>query len=273
MPTIAPTINVGPDGPKAYLQPGSAYGLEDSGPFQRFTKRGTQAEVAALAAPLAAAGWLYTVTNEAAGLARIEATKGTSPSDAATEEPEDVWELDPNEVEKNLLEADFASGISGQIGRISNRNRLVLKAALKTPSEWEDGTSLPAFASDGTISNALSLFYLMMNNVESIPIEATVIRHTKTFSNTYVLPGGLFTNVNRIISTSSMYSVEGVPSTILYSVPTPPTVAQYIETLGDLQYGWRKVRAGVTRVNRTKWRTTQNYQFGLWAVKLYGNVL
>lgn len=273
MPPIPAKINVGSAGPAAWLQAGLQYGINDSGPFQSYTKRGTRAEVEDLAAPLAALGFLYTVTLEAGGLARIDASKSNLLSDEGAEVPENIWELDPNETEKNLLEADFASGVSGQIGYVSEINRAKIKDALARPEDFIN--LFPAFTTSGggTIADADSLYLLMKNDVSAFPMEASIIRHTRTFSNTYVLPGGLFNNVNRIISTSGMYSIEGVPTSILYTVPSPPTVAQYIESAGDLAYGWRKVRPAVTRISRTKWRTTQNWQFGLWAVKLYGNVL
>jgi len=265
---LPPKINVGPDGPSAWLQAGLKYGVNDSGPFQSFSYRGTRAEVEALAPQFNVTGWTWTVTRETHGMATIEAQAGFNGGQGYTgEEVENIWELDPNEVEKNLLESDFAAAISGQIGYISLENRATIKAALARPGDFI--TSSPAFTG-ATVGNAYSLYLLMKNDVQSYPVEASVIRHTQVVSNRYTVKAS-FLNCNRIISTASMSSVEAVPGDLLYSLPGEPTATQYIETVGDLVYGWRKVRPAVTRLSRFKWRITQNYQFGLWAVRLYGN--
>jgi hypothetical protein len=261
-------INVGVDGPKAWRQANRTYGVNDSGYFQTLSYRGTQAEVEDLVAAFLDAGWSYTVTIQEAGLAKIDATSASAPASSGPEIPEDVWELDPNEVEKNLLDTDFSA--SGAIGNISTDNRAIIKDAIGRPGDYL--TSSPAFTG-GTAADANSLYLLMKNDVAAFPIEATVIRHTQTFSNTYVIPSGLYNNCNRIISRASMYSVEGVPTSILYAVPDSPTATQYIETAGDLQYGWRKVRPTITRLSRDRWRVTRHWQFGLWAIKLYGAVI
>ena len=77
MALLPAKINVGPDGRKAWLQAGYKFGINDSGPFQSYSYRGPQAEVEDLALSLAAAGFLYTVTREAGGLATIEAAKAS----------------------------------------------------------------------------------------------------------------------------------------------------------------------------------------------------
>jgi hypothetical protein len=268
MALLPAKINVGADGPKAWIQANRTYGVNDSGAFQTISYRGTKAEVEDMVSTFLDAGWTYTVTLEKGGLATIEGSTAQLPSTSGAEIPEDVWELDPNETEKNLLDADFSA--SGALGNISAENRAIIKDALTRVGDF--ATSSPAFTG-GTSAAAYSLFLLMANDVSSFPIEATIIRHTQTFSNTYVIPSGLYNNCNRIISRASMYSVEGVPTSILYAIPDSPTPTQYIESSGDLQYGWRKVRPSVTRLSRDRWRVTRNWQFGLWAIKLYGTVI
>ena len=116
MALIPAKINVGADGPKAWRQANRTYGLNDSGAFQTIAYRGTQAEVEDLVATYLSAGWTYTVTIQAGGLAQIEGSSGSLPSSSGPEVPEDVWELDPNETEKNLLDCDFSA--SGALGNI-----------------------------------------------------------------------------------------------------------------------------------------------------------
>lgn len=270
-PIHPPKINVGPAGPAAWLQAGYKYGVNDSGPFQSFSYRGTRAEVAALGPQFNVEGWTWAVTHEAAGLATLEAQAGFGGGPGyVDEEPENIWELDPNEVEKPLLEADFPFG---SIGTITPENKAIIADALKRPDEF--ATSSPAFTG-ANIGGANSLYLLLRAEVQSFPVEASVIRHTQVVSNRYTVKTS-YNNCNRIISTAAMTSVEGVPSDLLYNLPSEPSPTQYIETpaspgiANDLQYGWRKIRPAVTRMSRFKWRITQNYQFGLWAIKLYGN--
>lgn len=119
---------------------------------------------------------------------------------------------------------------------------------------------------------AHSLYLLLKKGVSNFPVEASVIRHTSLVSNLYTVKASA-TNINRIIAGTSLTSLEGVPSELLFDVPTSPTPSQFIETVGDLQYGWKKHRPNVTRLARFKWRIVLNYQFGLWPVKLFGGVL
>jgi hypothetical protein len=269
MALIEPRINVGPDGPKAWPQEGYTYGVNDSGPFQRFKYRGTTNEVRALASQFNVSGWTWSITYETHGFARLEAETGFL-GDQGDEEGqvEDVWELDPNETQKNLLEADFPFG---SLEAISKANKDVITDALDRPKDFR--TSNPTFSGTTTQkANALSMYLLLKAKHENFPVEATVIRRSRLVSNSYTVQASQ-TNSGRIISSASMSSLEGVPGDILFSVPTPPTVVQLIETAGDLKYGWRKVRPNVTRSAFSKWRIVQTWQFGLWPVKIYGAVL
>src|SRR5437763_2661192 len=101
-------INIGPNGLGPFIQPGYTYGVNDSGPWQRFVKKGPTAQVQDYADVLLAANWNVTVTLLAAGLAQVEGSAGWPfPYLYGTENPENIWELDPAEEPKSLLEADF----------------------------------------------------------------------------------------------------------------------------------------------------------------------
>lgn len=265
-------INVGQQGPAAWLQAGLKYGVNDSGPFQSYSYRGTRAEVEAMAQQFNVAGWTWTVTREEAGLATLDAAAGyNSGPNYEQEVPENIWELNPNEVEKELTDADFpfASTFPGEvkIERISASNRALIKKYLADNTGYDE----TKFTGDSAASS-FEMFLLMKAGVTSFPVEASLIRHTQIVSNRYTVQAS-FNNCGRILSRSSMLSIESVPTDLLYALPTTPDVDQFISTVGDLQYGWRKVRPDVTRMSRFKWRLTQNYQFGLWAIRLYGAVL
>lgn len=263
-PILPPKINVGPDGPAAWKQAGYKYGVNDSGPFQRFTYRGPRAEVAALAPQFNLEGWTWEVTHEAAGLATLEAASGfyggTNPTN---EEPENIWELDAAETEKALTEADFPFS---SLLAISKANKDRIQDALRKPEDFINTS--PAF-SGADAASANTLYLLMKEGVQSFPVESTVLRHTQIVSNRYTVQAS-YLNCNRIISTASMSSLEGVPGDLLFVLPPEPTPTQFIETPGDLQYGWRKQRPSVTRLSKFKWRISQAWQFNLWALKIYG---
>jgi hypothetical protein len=164
------------------------------------------------------------------------------------------------------LEADFPFG---SLAAVSKVNKDKITDALNRPTDF--ASTNPTF-SGADATSALSLYLLLKSGVKSFPVEATIIRRSRLVSNSYTVQASQ-TNCNRIISTASMSSIEGVPGDILFSVPTPPTVVQLVETAGDLKYGWRKVRPNVTRSAYSKWRIVQTWQFGLWPVRLFGAVL
>ena len=317
-------INSGLVNSYAWLQKGYTYGVNDSGPWQRFAREGLTADVQNWAATLNDAGWTWTVTllhhnhNTGIGIARVEASAGWAyPYLYGTETPENIWELDPQDEQKALLESDFPNGT---VDLTSNKSRDALAKIIEdTTAYWcpagstqnptgygivsgsatiwafDDGNlTIPGgaavTASGGVVTvpttetravvhlpsadyaPAYSLYLLMRAGNTVFPVEASVIRHSQVTSNIYAVQAS-YNNFGRLISTNSMYSLEGTPSQLLFAVPTLPSPQQFIETAGDLQYAWRKTRPHVSRLSRMKWRTVQNYQLGLWPVKTFGSVL
>ena len=313
----------------SWMQKGYTYGVNDSGPWQKFSRRGLNTSIEIWYNTLCNAGWNVTVTRQVVndtsnqGHALIEASAGWPyPYLYGTETPENAWELDPQDNQKGLLDSDFPNlGVSLNV--TSRFTRIAIAKMLEdTQATWFPAgsaqnsssygfcqTSDTSFAfDDGSLtmaspnnpivtsssgsysvqnpgstpqfnvvhlpssdySPAYSLYLLMKAGVENYPVEASSIRHTLVTSSQYYAKAS-FINQGRIISSASMTSVEGAPSTLLFSVPTLPSPLQFIEVSGDLQYGWRKIRPQVARLSRLKWRIVQNYQFGLWATKIFGN--
>ncbi len=310
----------------AWLQKGYTYGVNDAGPFQRFAREGLVAAVQNWAGILDNAGWTWTVTllhtnthgtnaspnvgNNPTGIARIEASAGWAyPMLYGTETPENIWELDPQDGQKDLLSADFSNmsysstlNLDTYISATMNskKTRLALSVIGQDPNaQWATaavtGTYGQVTMSTGLIyvfdngaggddtdsyvglpaadyATAYSLYLLIQAGVTEYPLEASVIRHSQVTSNLYAVQAN-YSNVGRIISSGSMTTIEGTPSNLLFAVPNTPTPQQFIEFQGDLQYGWRKVRPAVSRLSRMKWRFVQNYQFGLWPTQLYGTTV
>jgi hypothetical protein len=261
------------NGKKGCHQQPTRYGKNESGFYSVVQFEGTAKEIKIRAAAYDAIGAQYEVEEMFGGLCRLNVfLSWASAGQVASETPVSVWELEPNEVEKDLLDADFpfASTFSGGVGNVSKQNRMAVKTALDTVPE--DDSLPPAMFSDGTEDSALSLYYLMRAGVRAYAVDAMVIRHTQVVSNRYSNKVAM-TNVGRILSSATLVSVEGVPSDLLFDVPGEPSVTQFIETAGDLAYGWKKLRPQITESAYQKKQVVRRWQFGLWALKIHGAVL
>jgi hypothetical protein len=293
----------------AFLQP-VQFGRDDSGRFQRYMYEGTTREVLQAAYAFDLGGWVYTFTELHGGRSRVEARAGWAGGFKNNYDPntddENIWELEQQDTTKPLLSADFPFG---SVNLSNNQSGVALQKVLDGQASFNDpnnnnpgvpGSILagqPGVSGEGSTQISYvfdngadttdptvihlpssdyplvrSLYLLIQKGVDSFPIEASVIKHSSLVSNVNSVKASYF-NMNRIISSASMYSVEGAPTELFFNIPFAPTVTQFIETYGDLQYGWRKVRPSVTRLAAYKWRIQQSYQFGLWSVKLFGGLI
>lgn len=242
--------------------------LTESGYVVTFRFEGTQNEMIAEWGSWARAGAVCVYNERHGGMADLEVRLSWIPSSVA-EVPISTWELDNHTVEKDLLEADFPN--PGTVGPISQENRKVISNAIANPPA--DPIHQPVFEDvSGTADAAIAIYDLMCANVRAFPFEASVIRHTQTVSNIYTVKASFF-NTGRIISSASLPALEGVPANLLFSVPATPAPTQFIETPGDLQYGWRKARPNISKLALQKWQIVQNYELGLWAIAIHGTVL
>ncbi len=262
----------------AHAQPGK-YGLNETGFYSHTVFEGTAADIAARASAYAAINVLYEVEGLPGGRARLTyyATWANA-NQLGQEVPVEAWELDSQEVEKDLLDADFPHG---SLTPLSSSDRATISGLINNGISWNGTTNpveLPGAGGSNEshtiddVPNSKSFYLLMKSGVRAFPVPAHVIRHTFTVSNQYAVKASE-NNVDRILSTAYMNSTEGVPNDLLFNVPTKPAATQFIETSGDLQYGWRKIEPSVSNIALQRRQITQNYQFGLWAVKMYGTVL
>lgn len=266
------------NGHKGCHQQPTRYGKNESGFYSVVSYEGTSREIKIRAAAYDAIGAVYEVEEMHGGFCRLNVyLTWANAGQVAQETPVSVWELDPNEVEKDLLDADFPFASTYVppdehfgIGAVSRQNRMAVKTALDTVPE--DDSLPPALFDDGTYESALALYFLMRAGVRAYPVNAMVIRHTQVVSNRYSNKVAM-TNCGRILSTSTLIALEGVPSDLLFDVPTEPSVTQSIQSPGDLQYGWRKAWPQITESAYQKKQIVRRWQFGLWALKIHGAVL
>jgi hypothetical protein len=326
-----------------WVQREYTYGINDTGPWQRYKASGRNADVEGLANELANAGWTVTVTRNVVvdgsgsgdtgfnpetadyGISTVEAQAGWQfPQIYGTETPEDIWEFDPQDIQQDLTKADmpFATvaplvapvpfsviTTANAVKQMIDSNYTFIWADPGTPDVNGDptpfgsvgsaqqnpttGATLQIYAfddapnpiQDGSLIDpteihlppadyvtAKNLYYALKAGQTEFPQEASIIRHSMVTSNQYAQEAS-YANVDRIISSSSMYNIEDVPTDIFFSVPSTPIPTAFLVTPGDLQYGWRKIRPNVTRLNRWKWRIQQNYLFGLYPTQFFGLAL
>lgn len=310
-PILPPKRNSGPLGDRIWTQKGMTYGVDDSGQFMRYEESGPDLLIDADAQNyFLPGGWTFTVTRQGAGQSLLEARAGwygdPGTTDYVNEVLESYWEVDPEYVDKDLLSADFPSGVGVSLNTPdpaggayygSSMTRTAIRAALEdiAPSwapvgigQWSlflsNGTTYcfddgayppyspqiqrwPLAAAD--YAPAYSLYKLLSAGTTSFPVRATRLKFTQLFSNLYQATIGQ-TNLDRIITTAHMQTLEGAPSALFLNIPAMPSAGQIIETPGDLVYGWYKTLPPLTRMAQFKWRSVTTYQFGLWATKLYG---
>lgn len=200
MTLLPPVINVGPDGRKAWLQAGLKYGRNESGPFQSFSKEGTQAEVEDYAIVLDSAGWTWTVERLKGGLARIDGHAGWGNGSSSTytpEVPEEIWELDPNETDKALLEADwpFASvnlvskQTSTALAKILEQDDYIWSKKPAGPADWFIARPVPSII----ISIQSMRTWTTPRTTRAIPMASWWILAPTLFTPPIMMPRTAFT--------------------------------------------------------------------------------
>jgi len=181
----------------------------------------------------------------------------------------DVWELQPNIVEKDLMEADMGNfsahtGINGLTMAMKKFIRDQVNGdgtALDTSKvEYTSGTS-----GDGGQKKTMDeLFKLMTHGVKSVRVFAPTLRHTILARPDYSVVESI-TNCGKIIV--DIAATESIPSTLIFNLPTPGAT-QTIDGI-TLKYGWFKKYPTVTQVAAGKWQITQELEYGLWSTTLY----
>ena len=251
-------------------------GHDENGFFTNETYYGGKTAIYTRAFQFEAIGATVSVTELPGGMARLTIRLSWLRTDNGqpTEAPIEMWELEPQEVEKDLLDADFPNSL---LPALSKDDRKSLATLIANPGFIWDGDP-EADLPDGTViipddpTTCYSIYLLMSAGIRAFPIDAHTIRHTQTVSNRYSTQVS-FSNVNRILSRATFIATEGVPSDLLFSIPIPPTVSQFIQFAGDLQYGWRKLMPQVSEAALQKRQIVTAFQFGLWSTTLYGAVL
>lgn len=162
----------------------------------------------------------------------------------------DAWELQPNIVEKDLMDAD-----------VSAVNSLTTAQKKEVTDAVQSSGTLPTFGS----STQTTLAKLLVAGVRSVRIFAPVLRRTRLVRRDYTVKDAL-TNVGSVIAAASFTNYEAVPAILLFSLPAGGTVTRDSLTL---KYGWYKKYPAVTQVSGGQWQLVQEWEYGLWSNDLY----
>ena len=214
-------------------------------------------------------GGCYKATVRLAGMV-VNGSGGVEDGDP--DEPlNDVWELQPNFVEKDILETDLplitytgaitVGGVGYNFFAMDGDDiKFVRQAGEDTSVEFNKPVTSAAGASD----NMWLAISLIRAGVKSISIAAPVIRHTLIVREDYSVKNAL-TNCGKVIY--DIEATESIPSTILFNLPD--TTVQARADGISMTRGWLKKFPTVTQVAGGKWQITQEWEYGLWSKDLY----
>lgn len=213
------------------------------------------ADIPGLLNQLIAAGYAYEVTPEADGaITLVEARFGSDPlgqGDPTTTILSEIWERDALVTEKDILESDLAA-----VAQISQSDKELIRNSINSP---------PKDASPALSGASVAVYLLMLSGVKHVRVSSPVVRRTRITANAYTVKAS-DANMGRILSTASMTTLEGAPTTVLFSLPTFTSARTDI----DLRYGWFKKPAKVTQQGDGRWQIVQEYEYDNWAAFLYG---
>lgn len=267
------SVKTGLPGP--WLQP-SEYSLNESGQFATVAWEDVDPDkINSMAAQFDAQGFSYRVTHNF-GKHRLELYLSYNP-DVVNEVPVSLWEYIGNEVQKNVLAATSPASFVSIASTLTVLNVEVITKALsgqfpdKAPIDAAGVTHLDASCfTDGNAANALKLYNMMQCGVDDVIVQAPTLRHTQIVSLVYPLTLSKI-NVGRILTTSTLVSMENPPNWATNGVPNdppPPLLSGF-----SLAYGWRKGSPHIQQIARQKTQLIQEFQYGLFSPDTAGPFL
>lgn len=244
----------------AFYQP-ATWGRNESGNYSLWSFEGSKREVFALAASYAQIQGLMYEVKESFGKYRLDVRfpwnmQGIDPRTDLIEN----WELFANTVEADILSTVIPSGV---LDGATAQQIAKIRFLINTPPDPADPTNYPVQSdfvldSGGDGLNAYVVWTRMKKGVLNFPVEAPVLRHTATTSLQFAIPASLI-NVRKLLSTQSLYTLEGAPAAYLFNLPVDPPPVDPL-----LIYGWRKVFPTIQQVALMKWQIVQEFHYGLW---------
>jgi len=232
----------------------------DRGPYTQRSWKGTETQVKSKINEIISLGGSYEVEQLAGEFWMITASYGnnTGGGDQSGNEVTDQWELVPNVVSQNLLESQYS-----KVAGLSTTQVKQIKDSLAQNVE----PSASGFASD-----QLTVYTLMHSNVDTVSVSQPVLQHN------WLVPIGVnlaysYSNIDRIFTTASLISTEGVPADLAVSISAWTASfanPSYGSNRVALVFGWKKLAPTQRIANNGRREITQGFEFGLWSTDIYG---
>ena len=165
----------------------------------------------------------------------------------------DKWEISGNAKQIDLMSADITI-----VNALTAADRITI-------DEYGKGTIAYADLS----SASQEIVKLQTAGFGSVTVFPPVLRHTKLTRNDFTVRQSK-TNVGKIYTTAQMYSIEGVPATLLVDLPSDSNPSR-----GDsisVAYGWLKKFPTIEQVADGEWNIVQEYDYDLWPTGVFTGV-
>jgi hypothetical protein len=207
-------------------------------------------------------GWSYNVRGLGNGMYRVTADIAGDATGSGVDpqgnEQQDVWELTPNKVGKDILELDIAL-----INVLDPENINEIRKFIQDPPV---GDVSPAFTSNQP--ECLKVFNLMAAGVKNMSISAPVLRHTANIPPR--APSSVaYGNIGKVLTVATLQTSEGAPPDFIIPLSTFPSGAVTRGGIG-MTHGWLKSLPTLRAQSNGSRQVTLEYEFGLWATDLYG---
>ena len=166
----------------------------------------------------------------------------------------DNWELQAATSEKDVLESDAPI-----IESITATDLTALRKYL-IDGDYQ-------FASDSVGIDGQTVLDLLAHGITSMVQEQPILRRVRMVSSNYAIKDSL-SNVGKVIKASTINALEGVPTDLLFNLPTAYTPSNSIAGI-TRHYGWFKRYPSVLQQAEGKWQITIEYHWGLWSDDIY----
>jgi hypothetical protein len=233
---------------------------------------GLSERVKALIPQLAAAGASGVYLRDRSPVATLDYTFGSmeaanSGGSPTVENPIPVWTLSAAQSDKSLLDPLSQSVFtSEEIDKIDTY--------LNNPQTTDNNSGVvrPTFTG-GSVATKSLLLKLLINKMTSRIFFAPELTVSRVISSSYTITAAL-TNVNRIISSSSLIAQEQIPSDLQNILPINTTFGGNTVFLSsELAYGWLKQFPKLELAGSSQRSLSQSWLWGLWPPVVYGAVI
>jgi hypothetical protein len=119
----------------------------------------------------------------------------------------------------------------------------------------------------------------MLAGVNTYTLYVPVLRKTYTVSNQYIVNESM--TVNKVFSTPTLIGQENIPAMMVNILPASGTTSNIVPNPAGLDttvsvpanWGWLKGSPQYEQVGATQFQVTVDFEYNLWAQKVYGTLL